>query len=333
LPTVSVVLAEELRQQRYRVPQEGSALRLTFVGQRTYFEHCALEHETDRVVPAFVDFRAGADGRNMLSAVRATAPHVVFVFRPEIVPVGLFRELESITIGYLTEPLPRPGGMTHPDLERRRGYLAELDPLNFDRIACFDPMVAPTVEEVSPVWRSFPLPVSDSCYGRVQEWRSPPRSLFVGRSTVHRDLFLDPVKHEFDVIHVAHGITDELLKQFLRDCDIGINLHNHAYPTFENRVSLLMAAGLLVLSEPLTPTHGLEPGLDYVEMLYPWQLRSVIFNVLRHPAAYDRVRARGRMKAEMFRASRVFPRITRDLLADLAAFGTSRPPVPGATVV
>src|SRR5436190_1844222 len=46
--------------------------------------------------------------------------------------------------------------------------------------------------------------------------------------------------------------------------------------------------------------------------------------VTRHPDAYHRVRVRGRMKAEQYRASRVWPHLVADCFADLAAFGTTR---------
>jgi hypothetical protein len=36
------------------------------------------------------------------------------------------------------------------------------------------------------------------------------------------------------------------------------------------------------------------------------------------------VRVRGRRKAEQFRASRVYPRLITDLLADVRAFGSPR---------
>jgi hypothetical protein len=36
------------------------------------------------------------------------------------------------------------------------------------------------------------------------------------------------------------------------------------------------------------------------------------------------VRVRGRRKAEQFRASRVYPRLVADLLADVRAFGSPR---------
>ena len=44
----------------------------------------------------------------------------------------------------------------------------------------------------------------------------------------------------------------------------------------------------------------------------------------RYPGVYHRVRVRGRRKAEGFRASHVYPRLMRDLLADVATFGTER---------
>jgi hypothetical protein len=46
--------------------------------------------------------------------------------------------------------------------------------------------------------------------------------------------------------------------------------------------------------------------------------------VHQRPDAYERVRIRGRDKADQFRASRVWPAVLRDLLADLEAFGTER---------
>jgi hypothetical protein len=38
---------------------------------------------------------------------------------------------------------------------------------------------------------------------------------------------------------------------------------------------------------------------------------------------HQRVRVRGRLKAEQYRSSRLFARVAGDLLADVAAFGVS----------
>ena len=76
--------------------------------------------------------------------------------------------------------------------------------------------------------------------------------------------------------------------------------------------------------EPLSPTHGLEPGIDYLEFAEPDELLCMLRTVSRHPEAYRRVRVRGRRKAEQYRASRVWPRLVEDAFADVEAFGTSR---------
>jgi hypothetical protein len=293
-----------------------STSRLAFVGQHAYFGYTSLQQEGGGVEPRFFDFRHGADFTPVRAALEEWSPDVVFVWRAEIIPAGGLTDLAAVRIGYLTEPLPRPGvADPHLDLRQRLTYLEMTDPENFDRIACFDPLVVPTVEKLMPVWRSFPIPVGDHYFGDVAEPNARPRILFTGRSTAHRESFLGPAKHDFDVIHLAHGVTDERLVQFLREVDVGLNLHNEPYPTFENRVQAYLAAGLLVITEPVSPTHGLLPGRDYVEVRTPWELHGVLAQLERHPDAFRAIRVAGRRNAERFRASHVYPRLVHDVLA------------------
>jgi hypothetical protein len=105
---------------------------------------------------------------------------------------------------------------------------------------------------------------------------------------------------------------------------VGINLHNNPYPSFENRVCLHLAAGHLVLSEWLHPTHGLEPSIDFVVVQTSGELLNALVALRRFPGLWHRVRVRGRRKAEQFRASRVYTRLVHDLFADLDAFGSVR---------
>jgi hypothetical protein len=79
-----------------------------------------------------------------------------------------------------------------------------------------------------------------------------------------------------------------------------------------------------VLSEPLSPLHGLEPGIDFLELRSPGQLLQAIFGVRAFPDVHAAVRRRGRRKAEQFRASRVWPRLLGDLVRDVEAFGERR---------
>jgi hypothetical protein len=309
----------------YPTPRDGTPLRLAFVGQTTFFAACALEEQSPRRRTTFVEFRAGGDAGAMLARLQAFAPHVVVVFRPEVLPPGVFADLRAPVLGFLTEPIPRGDTRrAHIDLQRRRHDLAALDPANVDRIVAFDPLIVPAADEVMPVWRSLPLPVADRLYRPVRPTHGKPSILFVGRSTEHRERFLARPKAELDIVHAAFGIGVDELDALMAAHDIGLNLHNEPYPSFENRVCLHLAAGQLVISETLSPTHGLEPDIDYVEIADPYALLGVLRTAVRFPRTYERVRLRGRRKAEAFRASAVYPRLVDDLLRDLRAFGTGR---------
>jgi len=303
-------------------------VRVAFVGQQTYFAACSMHSPAGGWEPRFVEFRAAADPERLHRDLHHDPPDVVVVFRPEIIPPGLFDELPATTLGFLTEPLPRTAsGPVHEDLRRRLVDLEAVTPANFDRIVSFDPLIAVSVAQTGlDVWRSVPLPVADRFFGPVVANHGPPRVLFSGRSTDHRERFLGPVKARFDVLHVAYGTTDDELERFLREHDVGLNLHNEPYPSFENRVLVYLAAGLLVISEPLSPTHGLTPGVDYLEHATPDEFMGALGLASRAPGVHDAIRHRGRQTAELFRASRLWPRVLDDLRADVQAFGGRRLP-------
>jgi len=301
-------------------------LRLALVGQATFFETC-LPPASSSLDPSFHEFRQDADAERLLADLRARRPDVVCVFRPELIPTGVLHGFDSLTLGFLTEPLPREAvGAPHEDLSRRLWELGHVDASNFDRIVAFDPFIAPAAASSLDVWRSIPLPVGDRYFRSVgAPLRGRPRLLFVGRSTPHRERVLMDVKHHHDVLHLAFGVGAAELEQALGEHDVGINVHNQDYPSFENRVCLHLAAGHLVLSEWLSPAHGLELGIDYLEITGPGSLYHAAEMLARFPGLWHSVRVRGRRKAEQFRASRVWPRLLYDAIADVAAFGSARP--------
>lgn len=301
-------------------------LRLAFVGQQTYFRACALEDDTAAITTTFVDFRAGRDAALMRAQLDDFRPDAVVLFRPETIPAGALADLPAAIVGFLTEPISREtgGSGAHWDLESRRRAMAGLDRANVDRIVSFDPMIIPTADAFMEVWRSLPIPVSDRLFRPVGRPDGPPRMLFVGRSTVHRERYLMEVKHRYDCLHVAFGIQARDLERLVDRHHITFNIHNEPYPSFENRVFLHLAAGHLVISEPLSPTHGLEPGFDYVEVDRPEALLAAATAARSDLEAFHLMRLRGRAKAEHVRASRVWPALIRDLLADVRAFGSHR---------
>jgi len=306
-------------------------VRLAFVGQQAYFGYIALEQPAGGLEPRFFELRPNASGAELRAALDAYDPDVVIAFRPEFVPHGLFEGLRAITLGWLTEPLPRDDD-PHEDLEQRLEYLKAIDPDNFDRVIAFEPKIIPAASDVVPIWRSVPLPCTDRLFAEPRETSAAPRFLFTGRSTAHRDAFLNPIKHDFDVVHLAHGVTDDKLAEFMAQCDAGINLHNEPYPTFENRCGVYLAAGLLLISETLDPRCGLVPGVHYVECDAPWAMWDICGALMRTPHAFRTIRQRGRAAGERFRASAVYPRLVADLLADVRAHGSPRSSRVAATL-
>lgn len=301
--------------------RDETPVRVAFVGQGVYFRHCSLETPAGGLEPTFIEFRAAAPAGPLLGRLRELDPDVVLVFRPEIIPPGLFEGLRALRIGYLTEPLPRDDDGAHPDLDARMWWLEQVDPRNFDRIVSFDPLIERTASRVLPVWRSLPIPVADSLFMDLRPRHEPPRLLFLGRSTEHREQLLSAVKRDYPIVHFGHGLFGEPLLRTLRRVDVQLNIHNNPYPTFENRICIALAAAHLVLSEPISPSHGLSPGEDYLEFRDANGLRAVLQELSRDPVAFLDVQRRGRERAEAFRASIVYPALIADALREVSSNG------------
>jgi len=277
------------------------------------------------VEPTFIDYRGGDELDPVLEALRRVAPHVVVVFRPEMLPAGAMAGVCAPVLGFITEPLPRKNLEDHPDLNYNLAELRKIDAGNVDRVVCFDAVGWRHAAPLMPLWRSMPLPVDDRLYRRPRPSAHPPRIIFIGYSTMHREQSLLALKHEFDLRHYAHALIGEDLRRVLDDADVGLNVHGARWiNSFENRVLLHLAAGHLVISEPLVPRYGLEPGADYVQVVDRPELDLRVHQVMQQPDAYDRVRIRGHHTSRQYAASKVWPRVVRDLFDDLAAFGTAR---------
>jgi hypothetical protein len=279
----------------YREPAPDAPLRLAFTGRRAEFAPCALHEDSPRVRTLFADER---EPRRLRARLAAFAPHAVVAFAPNDDEREALAELPAAVVGVRCGDDP-------------------LDPAAVDRVVAAD---APA----PGAWRTLPLPVADTLYRPVRPVRGTPRMLFGGRSTPHRERFLMDVKHRFDCLHVASGVAIDELEGVLDRHHIAFALAGDPPQALASAVFRHLAAGQLVIAEPVHPAHGLEPGWDHIEVAYPEDLLAVATEARAFPVAFHAVRVRGRQKAEHVRASRVWPALIRDLFADLAAFGTER---------
>ena len=279
----------------YPLPPLGAPVRVAFVGAAATTAAHALHDPVPGLDPRFVDVRADADPRVVERALAEAAPHVVIALAPQAPPANL----RAATLA-----VAGPGDVV-PD--------------GFDRV-----LRTPGPGAESGAWRSRPLPVDDRLYAPVRPARRTARALCAGRSTEHREWMLTPAKHAYDVVHYAHGLVGSAFADVLAGADVGIALSAGSSPGFPSQALVHLAAGQLLLAEPLTPPCGLEPGIDFLPLHSREHLMTLLYQLQRRPEAYERIRVRGRLKAEEHRASRVWPRIVGDLLQDLRVFGGAR---------
>jgi hypothetical protein len=166
-------------------------------------------------------------------------------------------------------------------------------------------------------WRRLPLPVADSLFAPV-ELVPVPRPLFMGAVEPGREWVVEQSRFHNRLLREPGVPPIERLRELLAETAIGVNVHASGAFEFEQRVPLHLAAGQLLISETLAPDHGLVAGVDYVWVDNVREFELVLWDAQRHPEAYLWLRRRGRLKAERFRASRVYGRLLADALRTMA---------------
>lgn len=287
----------------------GGPLRAAFLGPRTWLRNGVPQAPVHGFqARCFFTARADTAGAQTLRELRSFAPHVVVVFDPPALPGALLEEIPGLGLGV----------MVKEEAEDREPVA--LPPSIVRRVA-FWPCLPGEQRPGGEIWRSIPPPVGDRFFKAVRPLHEAPRPCSIGRSTEHREWMLLPAKHEKDLLQAVHGVEGADLEAVLDSHDVGVHVAARAGGRFGPQVGLHLAAGQLLLSEALEPAHGLEHDIDYLQFDSPDALVWVLDRLSRFPEMHRRIRVRGRMKAEQYRASTLFARLGRDLLADVSAFG------------
>lgn len=256
-----------------------------------------------------------ADGPDGLLLPPPASPQaraeVTVVLEPLSYPAAELERLPGTTLGVLTER-----GGAHEEGESRARAL--------DRVVSFDPALTGQVVAGAKIWRAIAPPVSDRLFADVRPLHGRPRAMSIGSWSEHREAILMPVKHRHDLMQVIHGVSGEELVRLLGEYDVGVYVPRRSGAGFAQQVAMHLAAGQLLLSGSLAPSHGLEQDIDYLYCRSSEALVWVLDRIARFPEMYQRIRVRGRMKAEQFRASLLFARILQDLMLDVAVFGAGR---------
>jgi hypothetical protein len=173
-------------------------------------------------------------------------------------------------------------------------------------------------------WRALALPVADRLYAPVGRPAVRPRALFVGAGSASRDDFLLALKHDFDLVHAVGGLSLDELEGLLARSDVGVVLQERPGSRAAPHMAFVhLAAGHLLVADALPARYGLRPGIDFVRVEAQWQASHVLATLRAAPDAFRSMRVTGRRSAERLRASRAWPRIAADVLADVHAFGAA----------
>lgn len=254
------------------------------------------------------------DVERTLAELRRFAPEVTVVFDPVRIAPEALRALPGVTLGVVVGAADAAGSGGPP------ARAAEA----LDRVLSFRPELTGTALGAARFWRAIPPPISDELFAAVRPLHGRPRTMTIGRSTEYRERMLLPAKHHHDVLQVISGVGGERLAALLGEYDVGVYVPTEYRGGFGAQVGMHLAAGQLLLAHALEPAHGLERDLDYLYFESPGELVWALDRLARFPEMYQRLRVRGRMKAEGYRASRLFDRVVHDLLLDVAAFGAER---------
>lgn len=283
-------------------------LRIGFVGQDLYFRVASFEGRLPRLESRFFAYTPGADWRHLQSEILNYSPDIIVVFRPDFMPKEFleFLRKHAIVVGYLTEPLPFHGWEGHPDLLRRYELIKVYDPSLCDFHIAYSPYQLQALGERVTTLMVHPLPINDKTllWGNSVGRRSLDSGVFLGRVTPYREVFLGPLKHNFDWTVLDHGYLPQL-----SSFGIGLNLHNEDYPNFENRVLCHLALGQLVLSQPLDPRFDLRPGSHYLEFTNVDELMSLIYSLRVNQEVFWEVARKGNEVAKQYAASAFLARL------------------------
>ncbi|HEY1540417.1 MAG TPA: hypothetical protein VGF63_13520 [Solirubrobacteraceae bacterium] len=280
-------------------------LRVTFVGRASEVGHAVPSAAVGGLRPSFVEHRANHAAARLLAHVAEHDPQLVVVFGAASVPAAAVRAIDVPVVAWTTAPDRPPGLAHHPDLPSASPKFVAGQASAGDYDHAID----------------HPLPVADERFAAPRWSPGGPRALVIGHSSPRAERLLVDSKHRHELLHVASGLRGDALAAVLAAADVAIDVRDDDAPGFGPRAALYLAAGLLLVSEPLQPSHGLCAGEDHVEIRDSAALVDLLARVRAGPAEFTAIREAGREAAEAFRASLVYPRLLAPLAGVAAAAG------------
>jgi len=290
--------------------------KIAFISQPEYFRFI-YEHSLDDFAEVFeFKLRMGLRPEDFEDLVAYQAD-CNFFFRGEFVPDGVLEQLSGCKVALSSEPFPRLiNGRYEYTLDSINRYLdfRSIRHKPYDYVFHYDAASLPLLRKDGlALSGEFAFPVDTTVYksqARPQSWDL----FFIGRSTPHREAHFGYLKHHHQFLHICHGIFGAPLVDYLSAAKICLNVHAEDEVSWEPRMQMMLACGVFVISEKITPNSYLRPGVDYVEIASPQELHQAVAYYLEHDderraiarKGYERVR-------QMLNSTTCFERMLLDL--------------------
>ena len=253
--SIDIVSDKDLETARGWVKAE--APKVCYVGQRLYF---------GKQVPKDAMWMELVNGTDCNWSVLLDIPADLFVFfMPHHVPPDIKKRIKMV--GIHAEPLPKHINgkyITSKDVHQRLMDLTAA--FDFEHLYHHDKTSFPALEREGVHVKEFISAIDTDTYfpeEREKKWDL----IFYGRETQHRLDMMLGAKHQFGhrFLHIAHGIDGDELNRLQNMSIVGVNCHTEGIPAIENRMQVMLASGLFVLSEPLSHNDCFIPGQHFIE--------------------------------------------------------------------
>ena len=192
-----------------------------------------------------------------------------FFFRGEYIPDRVLTQLTGHKIALSSEPFPRivDGKREYTrDSLNRYLFFRSIRNKAFDYLFHYDAASLPFMDwDGLEVSGEFAFPVATSVF-KPQPCQPSWDIFFIGRSTTHREHYFGLLKHHYNFLHICHGIWGPSLVDYLCAAKVCLNVHAENETSWEPRMQMMLACGVFVVSERITPNSYLRPGIDFIEV-------------------------------------------------------------------
>lgn len=258
--------------------------RILIVGHKSYFS-LHMPSSTTKTEFCTLDFYHGSDS-TAFELIERFKPHILFAFRPELLPASVLLGFAGTRIGFSSEIFPNTmnNSTVDPLHQRKLEFFNGCSTRLYDYLYHYDRASSTYLENSGIRMSGFPpFPISEELFTAENADRDID-VLFIGRMSYRRIDLLEKLKRKkIKFVCIEHGLYGRELATFLLRSRIVLNIHAEKHTSFEPRVLLGAAAGAHVISETISlPDWLSETPFTFIDMDdSDWP--EVIENMVRSP--------------------------------------------------